>query len=131
MVLSDIEKKERRRLSNIKYGNSEKGKEKRQNAYKKYILSDKGSKILKESQKKYLQTESGKKKTIKASWKQQGLYMKNFEEIYKRYTDAIFCDICECVLEGNGNNRKCMDHDHDNGEFRNVVCSYCNFKVCK
>ena len=102
-----------------KYNQSEKGKERR----KKYRESEKGI--------KYRESDTGKKSKTRGRWKALGLNMENFEEIYKRYTDAIFCDICECVLEGNGRNMKCMDHDHDNGEFRNIVCNYCNLYICK
>ena len=157
MVLTEEERKERNRISskkyyinnkekqsvrNKKYRESEKGKE----AQKKYRKSEKGkitlSKIQskyyqnnielnKERTKNYKQTLNGKKANTKGHWKSYGLNMENFEEIYNRYTMAIFCDICECVLEGNGNNKKCMDHDHDTGDFRNIVCHYCNVQICK
>ena len=73
-----------------------------------------------------------KKSNIISQWKCKGL-KGNFEEIYIRYEMAIFCDICECVLnvEGNYNTKKCMDHDHDTGDFRNIVCCYCNINICK
>ena len=82
---------------------------------------------------KYTKTEKGQKTTFKANWKYFGLNMENFEEIYERYKMAIFCDICECVLnvEGNDKTRKCMDHCHLTGEFRNIVCNYCNVHICK
>ena len=128
--------KEKRREYNKKYTKSEKGKESR----KKYNESQKGKETIKnytkseknkEAQKRYYETQNGIKSSLKNRWKSYGLNMENFEEIYKRYQDAIFCDICECVLQGNGRNRKCMDHDHDTGEFRNVVCNYCNVVICK
>jgi len=131
MVLTEEERRERRRISRKKFRQTEKGKEKKRISNKKYLESKKGKEIRKYNTKKYKQTEKGKKLITKCSWKSRGLNMENFEEIYERYTMAIFCDICECVLEGNGRNRKCMDHDHDNGEFRNIVCSYCNIHICK
>jgi hypothetical protein len=81
----------------------------------------------------YRQSEKGKKATMKKVWKQRGLDMATFEEVYERYTLAIFCDICECVLneEGNHNSKKCMDHSHITGEFRNVICHCCNLKLPK
>ena len=77
--------------------------------------------------------ENNPKKVKKYKWKFNGLNMENFEEIYIRYEMAIFCDICECVLnvEGDYNTTKCMDHDHDTGDFRNIVCQYCNIHICK
>ena len=86
---------------------------------------------IKNYKKKYRKTEIGKKNTLKDCWKSRGLNMENFEDIYERYTMAIFCDICECVLEGKGNTKKSMDHDHDTGDFRNIVCHLCNSTICK
>ena len=142
MVLTEEERKVRQRIACKKYRESEKGKEKYQISTKKYQNSEKGKKRYKKYQKsekykeykkEYLKSEKGKKKTIKARWKHSGLNMDNFEEIYERYEMAIFCDICECVLnvEGNYNSTKCMDHCHITGEFRNIVCNYCNLHICK
>ena len=153
MVLTEEERKERKRIAAMKYNQSEKGKKSRQIAYekqkqngnrkeyqreyyinnkerkKKYNQSERG----KEKAKLRRKTENGKKLEKKNKWKGRGLNMVNFEEIYKRYQDAIFCDICECVLnvEGDYNSKKCLDHDHETGEFRNVVCNYCNVVICK
>ena len=155
MVLTEEERKERRKIASKKYRESEKGKK----YLKTYIESDKGKGKLKERQKtekykeyqkeyhkeysqsikyknsnkKYRESEAGKKARKKTRWKSRGVKLDNFEEIYERYTNAIFCDICECVLnvEGNNNTVKCLDHDHDTGDFRNIVCSYCNIHICK
>ena len=110
--LTEEEKEQKRKLSQDKY--REKNKEE-----------------LNRKSRKRKKTETGKKQMFKDKWKRRGLNMENFEEIYERYKDAIFCDICECVLEGIGNNRKCMDHCHITGEFRNVVCHHCNVTICK
>ncbi len=145
MVLTDAERKERKRISSKKY--RENNREKERERKKKYNQSEGGkesrkkyndSKRNKELSKirliKYKQTSNGQKIFKKTCWKQRGLNMYNFEEVYTRYKDAIFCDICECVLDEEGNynrSKKCMDHDHDNGEFRNIVCFYCNIHICK
>ena len=151
MVLTEEERKERHRNSMKKYRESQKGK-KYQETYSK---SEKGKAKLKEqqktekykeykkeyrlsigyknSQKEYNNSEKGKKTRRKTSWKSRGVNMENFEELYTRYNNAIFCDICECVLnvEGDSNTIKCLDHDHDTGDFRNIVCNYCNLYICK
>jgi len=60
-------------------------------------------------------------------WKQYGL-IGDCEEIYIRYVNTTNCDLCNVFLEGRGRNRKCMDHNHKNGQFRNIVCHACNLK---
>jgi hypothetical protein len=136
MVFTEEERRERKRNYNKKYRKSEKNKK----CQKKYRESEKGKEFInskknkekkRKLQKKYRETEKGKKIEMESKWKSRGLNMENFEEIYNRYSMAIFCDICECVLDGNGRNKKCMDHCHDTGEFRNIVCSYCNLHICK
>ena len=148
MVLTEEEKKARRKIAQDKYLKTEKGKESRKKYRKskkgkvsqvKYYKSEKGKEKHREYrktekyrqlQKSFKESEKGKKMITFYNWKNSNL-IGNYEEIYERYQMAIFCDICECVLEGNGRNMKCMDHDHDNGEFRNIVCSYCNIHICK
>jgi hypothetical protein len=131
MVLSEEERRERQKIAKNKYRKSEKGKSVTRK-YNKYYNEINTTKNL-ERQNKYFKSEIGKKTNTKASWKKQGLNMENFEELYERYSMAIFCDICECVLnvEGNYNSKKCMDHDHDTGEFRNICCWNCNINICK
>tara|TARA_R110002153_G_scaffold167734_1_gene320471 strand:+ start:211 stop:669 length:459 start_codon:yes stop_codon:yes gene_type:complete len=129
-----LEKQKKYLIDNKKVRNKwlENNKENKKTYNKKYNENNKET--IKEQKKEYQQTEKGKKKTIKANWKRNGLNMENFDEIYKRYTMAIFCDICECVLSDSkprNNSSKCMDHDHDVGEFRNVVCHLCNSTVCR
>jgi len=58
-------------------------------------------------------------------WKQYGL-VGDYQAIYKRYEATKNCDLCGIELFGRGGNKKCMEHCHKTGEFRNVVCSRCN-----
>ena len=147
MVLTEEERLQRRRERQKKYRNTEKGKETKKKSMTKYLQTSNGKEKLKKHQLKYQQTTNGKEKlkkrqliykqsekgiknNFKQKWKQMGLNMENFEEIYRIYQMAIFCDICEEVL-GEGNRKKCMDHCHYSGEFRNIVCLSCNNKLPK
>ena len=66
-----------------------------------------------------------KKYTKINTWKSSGL-IGDYEAIYNRYINTSNCDLCNVFLEGKGINRKCMEHNHTTGEFRNIVCHKCN-----
>ena len=79
----------------------------------------------KEYQNEYKKSPQYKKTKLLSVWKRRGL-TGDFEKIYERYLNTTNCDLCNVFLEGIGSNRKCMDHCHDTGKFRNVVCHTCN-----
>jgi len=65
----------------------------------------------------------------KKTWKQRGLNMEHFEEIYEIYMITTHCDFCEVELTDGkirSKTTKCMDHSHITGEFRNILCIACN-----
>ncbi len=64
------------------------------------------------------------KKRKKSNWKEIGLIMDNFEEIYKRYIYCKNCELCDKVFTKTIDRH--MDHNHETGEFRNIVCNRCN-----
>ena len=66
-----------------------------------------------------------KKYTKINTWKSSGL-TGDYEAIYNRYINTNNCDLCNVFLEGKGINKKCMEHNHTTGEFRNIVCHSCN-----
>tara|TARA_R110000796_G_C14206444_1_gene392595 strand:+ start:34 stop:468 length:435 start_codon:yes stop_codon:yes gene_type:complete len=78
-----------------------------------------------EYMREYRKTPNGKKVTTFVNWKSIGL-VDDYELIYSRYIDTTNCELCNVFLEGVGNNKKCMDHNHTTNEFRNIVCSGCN-----
>ena len=63
-----------------------------------------------------------------ATWKSRGVISDDYESLYEYYLNVEFCELCDVELvEGlYGNNKKCLDHDHITGEFRNVLCCWCN-----
>jgi len=46
----------------------------------------------------------------------------DLQAIYERWLNTTHCDVCKVSLEG----KKCMDHDHQSGEFRHILCNSCN-----
>ena len=82
----------------------------------------------KQRKKEYCASEEGKRSARITRWKGTGVKHPDFNELYKIYVETKVCADCDVILvEGNkGNNRKCLDHDHTTGLFRNVVCNTCN-----
>ena len=88
---------------------------------KNYKMYDK-----KEYMKNYYKTPEGKKSNTINDWKRKGLIeTKEFmEQIYEEYLNSEECELCgEPYSE---HNRKEMEHNHLNGEFRNICCHRCN-----
>jgi len=69
-----------------------------------------------------------KKNTINR-WKTSGLIEtdETILEIYEGYIRASHCELCGNPFKSSKD--RCMDHCHETGKFRNIVCNKCN--VCK
>ena len=80
------------------------------------------------SQKLYKKTPTGKKNNTIADWKIKGIISDNYSNIYDRYINTFFCDNCEQELIGGRglSNHRHLDHNHETGLFRNVLCGSCN-----
>ena len=77
----------------------------------------------------YRQTPKGKMSNTIGTWKRNGLIWNNIEEIegiYGLYLSSERCENCNCLYTED--NVKDMDHNHDNGKFRNILCHSCNMK---
>ena len=64
-----------------------------------------------------------KYKTI-SNWKSRGLIYDDYDELYEIYIKTMKCQYCN--KEFNNNTDRCLDHDHNTGLFRKIVCRACN-----
>ncbi len=77
----------------------------------------------KEFSRNYRKTDNGKKSKRISDWKSVGLIHENYDELYKHYLETTNCNVCNADLS---KTKKCMDHDHDTGLFRYILCNACN-----
>ena len=83
----------------------------------------------KEQRRIYEQTSHGKMNAKISDWKFSGLIWNTIEElegIYGLYICSERCEECNCLYTKD--NKKCMDHCHETGNFRNILCNSCNAK---
>ncbi len=57
------------------------------------------------------------------NWKRRGV-IGDFNYLYSLYINATNCSTCN--ISFNDTKNKCLDHDHDTGEYRNIICRKCN-----
>ena len=132
MVLTEEERKERNKLKKQKYRQSEKGQQTEKEYYQKNKQKiaerekeyrDKNKDKIKETKKLYRQTPNGIKIKTISCWRTRGV-IGDLDELYDKYINTDKCEICEKVFTDTYD--RCLDHDHETGEFRYILCNACN-----
>ena len=104
--------------------------EKRKQYQKQY--REKNKEKRKEYLKEYRQTPQGRKTKRISNWKQYGVIHQNFDELYEKFINTEFCELCNIKLTEDKRTTpttRCLDHDHNTGEVRNILCNSCNVKL--
>ena len=66
-----------------------------------------------------------------SNWIKRGLLCRDgetYKDIYYHVMGINNCELCNIEFTKEFKNQRCMDHDHDTGYFRKVLCRSCNTK---
>ena len=102
-----------------------KNKEKENKQAREYYLKNN------EKIKEYYKTEKYIKSNRIYDWKRRGILCFDYNLLYDIFLSTNRCEYCNCEFYGVGNNKKCLDHDHnitDKFNVRGVLCNACNLK---
>jgi hypothetical protein len=61
---------------------------------------------------------------VKTKWKSRGVDITNFDFWYNKYIYATECELCKTKFLKK--HHRCLDHNHETGKIRNIVCQKCN-----
>jgi len=66
------------------------------------------------------------KRLMIVSWKRIGVKYDDFDDLYEVYIKTLNCS--HCLKEFKNSRDRQLDHDHQSGKFRAIVCNACNVR---
>ena len=87
----------------------------------KWYANNKDKKL--NQQREWRKTPHGHKYTCIKNWTAKGV-IGDYDVLYEKYMTTTKCEVCN--KEFTDKKKRCLDHDHDTGEFRYVLCASCN-----
>ena len=125
MVLTEEERKQRKKENNEQYyqKNKEKIREYKRIWTNEYYKENKD--VCNERNKNWRNnTYNGRKYNAVYNWKRYGVIHDDFDKLYELYINTTECNVCNKTFKKS--NDKCLDHDHESGQFRQILCQSCN-----
>jgi hypothetical protein len=74
----------------------------------------------------YYENEKLYKQDMIYKWKSRGVIYDDFDELYEIYMNTMNCQNCTKPFITSQN--RCLDHNHDTGMFRKIICQGCNVR---
>ena len=100
-------------------------KDRRREQHKEWYENNREEILAKNKQ--WYKTEQGIKSQRIKNWKQKGIIHDDFDTVYDNYINTKECDVCKVELtEGRGKNCRNLDHYHETGKIRGIICKKCN-----
>ena len=60
-------------------------------------------------------------------WKKRGVISEDYNKLYENHMNINNCELCNVEFDNIvHNNKRCLDHDHNTGLYRQTICHKCN-----
>ena len=66
------------------------------------------------------------KRNMIKGWKQKGVIYEEWDDLYEVYMNTMKCQHCNKPFETS--RQRCLDHNHETGLFRMILCQGCNVR---
>ena len=124
------EQKDREKETHNLYVKTEAGHQAKKKASNNYHARNKDDETYKQKQialaKKYSRSERGLQTRRVRVWQSYGMRCDNWDALYERYLETPNCELCNIDIS---TEKRSLDHDHNSGYPRFIVCNVCNSKI--